>query len=183
MIDFSKEEKEFKNIISRFEEELKKIRTGRATSAVLEGIIIESYGIQTSLAHVVALSSPDPKSVVIRPWDKNLLPAIEQALARANLGLSIISETDQVRAVFPALTEERRKEFAKIVGKKAEESRISVRKRRDKIWKTIQEEERAKIISETQKFSQKERMEKMAEETNKKIVELAEKKEKELMEL
>ncbi|MDP3935030.1 MAG: ribosome recycling factor [Candidatus Giovannonibacteria bacterium] len=183
MIDFGKEEKEFKNIISRFEEELKKIRTGRATSSVLEGIMVEFYGALTPLAHAAALSSPDPKSVLIRPWDKNLLPAIEQALTRANLGLSIISETDQVRAIFPALTEERRKEFAKIVGQRAEEARITVRKRRDEIWKTIQEEERAKIISENQRFSQKEKMEKISEETNKKIAELAAKKEKELMEL
>ncbi|KKS96288.1 ribosome recycling factor [Candidatus Giovannonibacteria bacterium RIFCSPLOWO2_01_FULL_43_160] len=183
MIDFSKEEKEFQKIILWFAEELKKIRTGRATSSVLEGVMVESYGALSPLAHAAALSSPDPKSVLIRPWDKNLLPAIEQALTRANLGLSIISEMDQVRAIFPALTEERRKEFTKIVGQKAEEARISVRKRRDEIWKTIQEEECAKIISENQKFSQKEKMEKIAEETNKKIAELAAKKEKELMEL
>ena len=183
MIDFSKEEKEFQKIILWFAEELKKIRTGRATSSVLEGVMVESYGALSPLAHAAALSSPDPKSVLIRPWDKNLLPAIEQALTRANLGLSIISEMDQVRSIFPALTEERRKEFTKIVGQKAEEARISVRKRRDEIWKTIQEEECAKIISENQKFSQKEKMEKIAEETNKKIAELAAKKEKELMEL
>ena len=183
MIDFSKEEKGFQKIVLWFAEELKKIRTGRATSSVLEGVMVESYGALSPLAHAAALSSPDPKSVLIRPWDKNLLPAIEQALTRANLGLSIISEMDQVRAIFPALTEERRKEFTKIVGQKAEEARISVRKRRDEIWKTIQEEECAKIISENQKFSQKEKMEKIAEETNKKIAELAAKKEKELMEL
>src|SRR3989338_1163169 len=157
MIDFSKEEKEFQKIILWFAEELKKIRTGRATSSVLEGVMVESYGALSPLAHAAALSSPDPKSVLIRPWDKNLLPAIEQALTRANLGLFIISEMDQVRAIFPALTEERRKEFTKIVGQKAEEARITVSKRRDEIWKTIQEEECAKIISENQKFSQKEK--------------------------
>ena len=181
MIDFIKEEKEFKNIVSRFEEELKKIRTGRASASVLEGIVVESYGTRVPLTQVAALSAADPKSVVVRPWDKTLLPAVEQALAKANLGLSVISETDQVRAIFPALTEERRKEFAKIIGKKAEETRVSVRSRRDEIWKTIQEEERAKIISENQKFSQKEKMEKMVSEINKKIAELAEKKEKEIM--
>ncbi len=181
MIDFIKEEKEFKNIVSWLEGELKKIRTGRASASVLEGIMVESYGTRVPLAQVAALSAADPKSVVARPWDKTLLPAVEQALAKANLGLSVISETDQVRAVFPALTEERRKEFVKIIGKKAEEARMSVRSRRDEIWKTIQEEERAKIISETQKFSQKEKMEKMVSEINKKIAELAEKKEKEIM--
>lgn len=182
MIDFSKEEKEFKNIILGFEGELKKIRAGRASTSVLEEIMIESYGAKVPLGHAAALSSPDPKSVLIRPWDKNLLPVVEQALTKANLGLSLISETDQVRAIFPALTEERRKEFVKIVGKRAEEARIAVRKRRDEIWKTIQEEERAKIISENQKFSQKEKMEKIVSEINKKITGLAKKKEKELME-
>ena len=181
MIDFTKEEKEFKNIVSRFEEELKKIRTGRASASVLEGIVVESYGTRVPLTQVAALSAADPKSVVVRPWDKTLLPAVEQALSKANLGLSVISETDHVRAIFPALTEERRKEFVKIIGKKAEETRVSVRSHRDKIWKTIQEEERAKIISENQKFSQKEKMEKMVSEINKKIFELAEKKEKEIM--
>ena len=181
MIDFIKEEKEFKNIVSRFEEELKKIRTGRASASVLEGIVVESYGTRVPLTQVAALSAADPKSVVVRPWDKTLLPAVEQALSKANLGLSVISETDHVRAIFPALTEERRKEFVKIIGKKAEETRVSVRSHRDKIWKTIQEEERAKIISENQKFSQKEKMEKMVSEINKKIFELAEKKEKEIM--
>ena len=182
MIDFQKEEKEFQSIIFRFEEELKKIRTGRATAAVLEGVVIESYGAQIPLSHAASLSSPDPRSVVARPWDKNLLPAIEQALLKAGLGLSIISEKDQVRAVFPALTEERRKDFVKVVGKKAEEARILARRRRDEIWKTIQEEERAKLISETQKYSQKEKMEKLAEDANKKIAALAEKKGKEVME-
>src|SRR3989338_761510 len=164
MIDFIAEEKEFKNILSKFEGELKKIRTGRASSVVLESIMVDSYGTLTPLMHVAALSSPDPKSIIVRPWDRTILPAIEQALEKANLGVSIISEKDQVRVVFPALTEERRKEFVKIVGKQAEEARIKTRRRRDEIWKTIQEEERSKLISE-----------------NKKIEEMTEKKEKEIM--
>lgn len=181
MIDFGKEEKEFKNIVLGLENEIKKIRAGRASAAVLESILVESYGTMTPVAHVAVLSVPDPKSILVRPWDKSLLPAVEQALEKANLGVSIISERDQVRVIFPALTEERRKEFAKVIGKLAEESRISARRRRDEIWKTIQEEERAKLISENQKYAQKEKMEKMVEEANAKIGELAEKKEKEIM--
>ena len=83
MIDFQKEENEFKNIISWFGEELKKIRTGRASALILEGIMVDTYSAKTPLAHAAAISAPDPKSVVVRPWDKNLLPAIEQALAKA----------------------------------------------------------------------------------------------------
>lgn len=183
MINFQEEEKEFKKVLANFEGVLKQIRTGRASAMALEGILADSYGTPTPLGHLAALTAADAKSVLIKPWDKSLLPAIETALGKSGLGLSIISEGDQVRAVFPALTEERRKEFVKMAGKKAEEARIEVRKRRDDIWKTIQEEERAKIISENQKFSQKERMEKTVEETNKKIAELAQKKEKEIMEI
>lgn len=181
MIDFNKEEKEFKNLVLGFENEIKKIRAGRASASVLENILVDSYGSQMPLTHIAALSSPDPKSVLVRPWDKNVLPAVEQALERANLGVSIIAEKDQVRVVFPALTEERRKEFVKMIGKIAEEARIAARRRRDEIWKTIQEEERAKLISENQKYSQKEKMEKVVADANAKIGELAEKKEKEIM--
>lgn len=181
MIDFNKEEKEFKNLVLGFENEIKKIRAGRASASVLENILVDSYGSRTPLMHVAALSVPDPKSVLVRPWDKNVLPAVEQALERANLGVSIIAEKDQVRVVFPALTEERRKEFVKMIGKIAEEARIAARRRRDEIWKTIQEEERAKLISENQKYSQKEKMEKVVAEANAKIGELAEKKEREII--
>ena len=135
MIDFAKEEKEFKSLLVKFEEEMKKVRTGRATPALLEGIMIESYGgVSTPLMHLATLSSPDPRSVLIQPWDKSNLMAIEKALERANLGVSIISETDKVWAKFPQLTEERRLEFVKLIKKLAEEGRISVRRRRDEIW-------------------------------------------------
>lgn len=181
MIDFNKEEQEFNIINKKFEEELKKLRVGRASISIVENIMADVYGVATPMQHISAISSPDPRSLIIKPWDKNNLPAVERALAKAALGLGVIAEKDQVRVTFPPLTEERRKDLVKTVGKMAEETRISLRKRRDNIWKEIQEEEKSGVISEDQKFQQKDKMEKMAVDANKKIVELAQKKESELM--
>jgi len=183
MINFTEEEKEFKKILDHFTEELKVIRTGRSHASLVENIMVDSYGAQMPLSHVSAISTPDPKSIIVKPWDKSMLPAIESALKKSNLGFSIIAEAGQVRLTLPPLNEERRKEFVKLVGKKMEDAKISLRKRRDDIRKTILDEERAKTISENQKFSQNEKMEKMTEEFNKKIEETSAKKEKELMEV
>ncbi|MDO8523567.1 MAG: ribosome recycling factor [bacterium] len=183
MIDFAKEEKDLKNILAFFAEDIKQVRTGRASSSLVENIQIESYGAQMPLSHVAAISTPDARSIVVKPWDKSTLPGIESAIKKANLGLGMVAESGQVRLTIPQLTEDRRKEFAKLIGKKMEEAKKSIRKQRDDIWKTIQEEERAKLISENLKFSQKEKMEKMVEEITKQIETLAEKKEKEVMEI
>lgn len=183
MIDFTKEEKELKNILAFFTEDIKQVRTGKASSSLVENILVDSYGVPTPLQHVAAISTPDARSIIVKPWDKSNMPAIESAIKKASLGFGMVAEGDQLRLTIPPLTEERRKEFVKLIGKKMEESKISVRKKRDDIWETIQEEEKAKIISENLKFSQKEKMEKMIQEYNKKIEEIAEKKEKEIMEI
>ncbi len=183
MIDFTKEEKELNTIIERFERNLKELRTGRAHISMVENIEVEIYGAKTPLVHVAAISTPDPRSIVIKPWDKSTMQAIEQALAKANLGANPIAEKDQIRLSIQPPTEERRRELVKILGKKAEDTRIAIRKFRDDIWKTIQEEEKERKISEDQKFSQKEKMEKVIENANKKIAYISAKKEKEIMEV
>src|SRR3989344_2421042 len=155
MINFIEEEKEFKKILDHFTEELKVIRTGRSHASLVENIMVDSYGAQMPLSHVSAISTPDPKSIIVKPWDKSMLPAIESALQKSNLGFSIIAEAGQVRLTLPPLNEERRKEFVKLVGKKMEDAKIS----------------------------QNEKMEKMTEEFNKKIEDVSAKKEKELMEV
>lgn len=181
MIDFVKEKAEIKNILSHFDDELKKIRAGRANPALLEHILVESYGAKLPINNVAAISISDARSVVIRPWDKNALPQICDALERANLSVGISAEKDQVRVTFPPLTEERRRDLIKLTGKLAEETKIQIRQRRDDIWKTTQEAARLKHISENQKFADKEKMEKMIGETNDKIEMARKKKEEELM--
>lgn len=174
-------EQKFKNIVLRFEDDLRNIRTGKAHASMVENVLVESYGTKTPISHVSSISTPDAKSIVIKPWDKNLMPAIEQAIQRANLGIQPISEKDQIRLVLPPLTEERRRELTKVVGKKMEEARITVRQLRDDIRKEIQLEEQEGKISENQKFGEMKKLDSIVEETNKKIAEIAGKKEKEIL--
>lgn len=182
MTDISSTEQELKGVIARFESEIQEFRTGRAQISMVENIVVEVYGAKNPLVHVASLSTPDPRSILIKPWDKSVIPAIEQAIQKSSLGIQPIAESDQIRLVIPAPTEERRKEMVKLMGKKTEEARISIRRLRDELWKSIQEGEREGVISEDQKFSQKEKMEKMIESFNDQVASIAAKKEKEILE-
>lgn len=186
MVDFNKEEENFKAALRRFEEESKKIRAGRAAPAVLENILVESYGgaeerVLLPIKNIAAISIANARSLIIKPWDRNIMPAIESALGKAGISAVIVAEKDQIRVTFPPLTEERRRDLIKLTKKFAEEAKIQVRLMRDEIWKSIQEQAKLKRISEDQKFSQKEKMEKIVGEYNSKIAELTKKKEEELM--
>lgn len=150
--------------------------------SMVEDIAVESYGAQTALKHVASFATPDARTIVIKPWDKTLLPAIEQAISGANVGGAPIAEKDQVRVVIPSPTQERRMELVKLLKRRIEETRISIRQHRDDIWKRIQRAERDGEISEDQKFQQKEKMEKLVEKINEKITALSAKKEREIME-
>ncbi len=182
MINFSATEEELKNTVAHFESELQEFRTGRAQISMVENITIDAYGAKSPLSHVAALSTPDPRSILIKPWDKTMLPAIGEAIQKSSLGLAPIANSDQIRIVIPSLTEERRKEMVKLMGKKTEEARIGIRQHRDELWKAIQEDEREGLISEDQKFSHKDKMEKMIEQYNERLLEVAAKKEKEILE-
>lgn len=181
MADLIETEQELKEVVLKFEDDLRTIRTGRAHASMVENVLVESYGAKTPISHIASISTSDAKSITIKPWDKNLMPALEQAIQKANLGIQPISDKDQIRLTLPPLTEERRKELTKMVGKKKEESRIAVRKIRDDIRKEIQREAEEGEISENQQFSEIKKLETMVEEINKKIAEVAEKKENEIL--
>ena len=181
MANLNQVEQKFKDILTKFEDELRTIRTSKAHVSMVEGVFVDSYGAKTPLSHVSSISTPDAKSIVVKPWDKSLMPAIEQAIQKANLGIQPISEKDQIRLSLPPLTEERRKELTKVVGKKMEEVRIVVRKIRDDERRDIQQSEQEGVISESQKYVDQKKLDEVVEETNKKIAETAEKKEKEIL--
>jgi len=143
--------------------------------------LVDSYGSKVPISHMASISTPDAKSILIKPWDKSLMPQIESAIQKSNLGVQPISDKDQVRLSLPPLTEERRKDLTKVVGKKMEEARIAVRQAREELWRDIQQEERDKVISENQKFEEKEEMEKIISKINDQIAEIADKKEKEIL--
>ena len=181
MANLNQIEQKFKDVLTKFDDELRTIRTGKAHASMVDGVFVDSYGAKTPISHVASISTPDAKSIIVKPWDKSLVPAIEQAIQKANLGIQPISEKDQIRLSLPPLTEERRKDLTKVVGKKMEEARIAVRQARDDFRKETQQELSENKISENQKFSDFKRLDAVVEETNKKIAEIAEKKEKEIM--
>jgi len=181
MANFKKAQEKLDEIIKRFQNDLTGIRTGKAHISMVEGILVDSYGSKVPISHMASISTPDAKSILIKPWDKSLMPQIESAIQKSNLGVQPISDKDQVRLSLPPLTEERRKDLTKVVGKKMEEARIAVRQAREELWRDIQQEERDKVISENQKFEEKEEMEKIISKINDQIAEIADKKEKEIL--
>jgi ribosome recycling factor len=168
-------------IIERLKQEVAGLRTGRASPALIENLEVEYYGSKTPLKAVAAISSPDPKSLVIQPWDKNAVTAIEKAILGSSLGLNPIIDRDVIRVSIPPLTEERRKELIKLLGKYLEEARIQVRREREEILKEIDRKEKSKEISEDEKFRQKNEVQKTVDEINKKIEEIGATKENEIM--
>ena len=176
-------DEQMKKAIDHLEVELVKIRAGKANPQMVDGITVDYYGSSMQLNQVSNVSVMDARTLSIQPWEKNMLQPIEKAIIAANIGIHPQNDGNIIRLFLPPLTEERRKDMAKIIGKKMEESRISVRQERDGVWKQIQENERIGEISENEKFASKEKLEKLVSEVNGKIAEMAAKKEKEIMEI
>lgn len=135
-LDFALEEAEEKmgNAISHLERELVKIRAGKANPQMLDSVWVDYYGTQTKLSQVSNINTPDPRSIVIQPWEKNMLAPIEKAIQAANLGFNPQNDGTLVRISVPPLTEERRRDLVKKVKNEAENTRVSIRTvRRDAI--------------------------------------------------
>lgn len=174
-------EEKLHEIVSALKSDVGGLRTGRATPALVENLEIEAYGAKQPLKTLAAISAPDGRQIAIQPWDKSLLPAIERAIQSSSLGLNPVADKDAVRLSIPPLTEERKKDLVKILREKMEQSRIQVRRLRDEVMKEIDVEEKARSISEDEKFRKKQEVEKKVGEGNKKIEELGMTKEKEIM--
>ena len=157
------------------------VRTGRANTALLDGVRVEAYGAQTPINQMASLSVPDPKTLVIQPWDTSQIPAIEKAILKSDLGLTPSNDGKVIRLSMPTLTEERRKQLAKTVGKLAEEARVAIRNiRRDA-------NERLKALAKDKKVSQDEerrghdQIQKITDKFITKVDELTKKKEQEIL--
>ena len=156
-------------IIERLKQEVSSLRTGRATPALVEDLEVDYYGVKTPLKAIASISSPEPRTLEIKPWDKNAIQPIEKAIQGSSLGLNPVTDRDAIRLSIPSLTEERRKELLKLLGKHLEEARIQVRRERDEVLKEIERREKAKGISEDEKFRQKNEAQKVIDDVNKKI--------------
>ncbi len=162
--------------------EFSSIRTGRATPVILDAVSVESYGARMAVNQVASISTEDPKTLRIVPWDATQLKTIEKGIMDADIGLSVVTDDKGLRVVFPELTSERRTSLVKIAKQKHEEARISLRKEREGAKNEIDSKEKAGVVSEDDKFRYLEEMQKMIDEANKKLDELAERKEKEILE-
>ncbi len=157
------------------------VRAGRANAAVLDRITVDYYGSPTPLSQVATISSPDPRTLTIQPWDGSLLKAIEKAIQTSDLGINPQNDGRVIRLAFPQLTEERRKELSKQVKKYAEAGKVAIRNiRRDAMDKFKAQEKKSEITEDDLKLYEKE-LQDLTEKRCKDIDALSEKKEAELM--
>ena len=156
------------------------VRAGRANAAVLDHIQVEYYGSPTPIQQVASISSPDPRSLVIQPWDNTVLKAIEKAILKSDLGINPTNDGKCIRLLFPQLTEERRKDLAKQVKKYGEDCKVAIRNIRRDAMDTYKKQQKASEITEDDLKGLEKDMQKMTDEFIKKIDEMTAKKEKEL---
>lgn len=156
------------------------VRAGRANAGVLDQIQVEYYGSPTPIQQVASISSPDPRSLVIQPWDGSVLKAIEKAILMSDLGINPTNDGKCIRLLFPQLTEERRKDLAKQVKKYGEECKVAIRNIRRDAMDSYKKQLKASEITEDDQKNLEKDMQKMTDEFIKKVDEMTAKKEKEL---
>ncbi len=169
--------------IESFKKELGKVRTGRASFSLLDGIKVDYYGTPTPLQQVATLSAPESRLITVTPWDAKMIGPIEKAIQAGGLGLNPSSDGKTVRIPIPPLTEERRKELVKLVKKMAEDSRVAVRNIRREAIERIKEKEKKKEISEDEMKRGQERIQKETDAFIKKIDDILKAKEQEILEV
>ena len=160
--------------------EIAGIRTGRAHSSMVEDIIVDYMGSKLRIKELATISTPEPRVIFIQPWDKAVIPLIEKAIKDSPLGLNPTSDSNGVRLTIPSLTEDRRKEFTRLLHQKAEEARIKSRQVREDILKKVQSAVKEKTAREDEVKNAKDEVQKVIDEFNKKVDELVKKKEQEL---
>jgi ribosome recycling factor len=168
-------------VIEYLQSEFKNVKTGRATPSLVENINIDSYGIQMPLLQLASVTAPEPNVLMIKSWDKTNDKSISKALSESDLGATVSMENEMVVLKFASITEERRLELVKKVKEKAEAGRVKVRANRDKIRDASTKAEQAKEISEDEKYTRFDEIDKLTKAVNETIKELADKKEKEIM--
>ncbi|MFC2036588.1 ribosome recycling factor [Chloroflexota bacterium] len=165
------------------QDDLLGIRTGRASPALVEKLAVEYYGTMTPLNQMASIAAPEPRLLVIRPWDPSALPDIERALLKSDLGLTPMNDGKLIRLNIPRLTEERRRELVKIVARRVEEARIAIRNLRRDALQDLKEFEKEKMISEDDFFRAKDAVQELTDEFIKRIDEIGKHKEAEVMEI
>lgn len=180
---FTELQKEMEKSVAAFRKDLAKLRTGRASTALLEGIMVDYYGNPTPLNQLASLTAPEPRLLVIQPYDKGAFGNIEKAILKADLSLTPNNDGKVIRIPIPALTEERRRELVKHVKKIAEEFRVSIRNHRRLAIEKLKEISKSKEITEDDLKHSQDRVQKITDEFIGKIDIVLKTKEDEIMEV
>jgi ribosome recycling factor len=163
-------------------QEFKKMRTGRASVSILEGIKAECYGAQMRLNQISSISIPESRLLTIQPWDQSIIGNIEKSILKSGLGLTPVNDGKLIRISIPPLTEERRKELAKMAKKMAEESKVSIRNQRREANEMLKELKKESEISEDEMYKYQDKVQKITDEFIEKIDDIRKEKEQEILE-
>ena len=172
-----------KKAIDAFKRDLAKVRTGRATTAMLDGIRVDYYGTPTPVNQVATIQVVDARLITIKPWEKTMIPVIDKAIRASDLGINPVADSELVRLPIPPLTQERRKELAKVVNKQTEEARVAVRSARRDAMDMVKDAEKDKDITEDERKTGEKRIQDLTDKYIAMIDDIAKAKEKEIMEL
>ncbi|MDH4358674.1 MAG: ribosome recycling factor [Candidatus Berkelbacteria bacterium] len=170
----------FDQIAGRLSEDLATVRTGRASTSLVENITVSYYGSTAPLKQMATLSTPDPSQIVIQPWDKNSLGDIELAIRNSDLNLSPVNDGNAVRVVLPPMTQERRDELIRNIHRKGEEARVALRSVRQDSWEKVKKMEKDKKITEDDRYAAEKELNELIDSYNQKVEEAIVNKEKEL---
>lgn len=180
---YKEAESRMKGAVQALEEDLAGIRTGRASPALVERLPVEYYGAATPLIQLASIGIPEPRSLLIRPFDPSTLRAIERAILASDLGLTPNNDGKSIRLNLPPLTEERRRDLVKVVHNRVEEGRVAVRNIRRDIMKDLREFEDEKMISEDERKRAEEELQKLTDRYIEEINATGERKEREILEV
>lgn len=172
---------QFVRVIDFFKKDLMSLRSGRATSNLVENILVEAYGVKTPLQQLAGITIPEPRMIIIQPWDRNIIKEIEKSLLTADLGAVPSIKEGVIHLNLPPLNEETRQRLVKILNGKLENTKRAIRAIRDEVREKIIESEREKEITEDDKYRLLEELDKKSGQYQEEIKEIAEKKEKEIM--
>ena len=183
MSDYKEFEHKMKRTCENLTSQLATIRAGRANAAVLDQVQVDYYGSPTPINQVASIATPDPRSLLIQPWDASVLKGIEKAILASDLGINPQNDGRMIRLVFPPLTEERRRDLVKQTKKYGEEAKVAIRNiRRDAIDKFKKQQKSSEITEDDYKIAEKD-IQKLTDDFIKEIDKISEKKEKELIEI
>jgi ribosome recycling factor len=172
-----------KKAVESFRRDLQKIRTGRANTSMLDGIKVDYYGTPTPVNQVASVQVVDARLITVKPWEKNMIPVIDKAIRASDLGINPVADAELIRLPVPPLTQERRRDLAKAVGKQTEEARVAVRAARRDAMDMIKDAEKDKQISEDERKQGEKKVQELTDRYIAMVDDIAKAKEKEIMEL